>query len=165
LRSRSRPSPASLRTRGLDSPRLARLARSGAAAPAAGSAPTPAVPGELPERCELCGEPLPAEHRHLLDRRERRLLCACRACSLLFDRRAAGAGHYRLVPERRRRLEEFMLDDATWEQLRIPVELAFFFHSSAVQRMVAFYPSPMGATESRLELAAWDARGVARADR
>jgi hypothetical protein len=33
--------------------------------------------------------------------------------------------------------------------------MAFFFHSSAAGRVVAFYPSPMGATESRLELTAW----------
>ena len=34
--------------------------------------------------------------------------------------------------------------------------MAFFFYSSAVERVVAFYPSPMGATESRLELTAWE---------
>jgi len=108
------------------------------------------------ERCELCGEPLPAEHRHLLDLESRQLLCACRACSMLFDRRAAGGGHYRLLPDRRLRLDDFQLDDLAWEQLRIPVEMAFFFFSSAAKRVVAFYPSPMGATESRLELSAWE---------
>jgi hypothetical protein len=74
---------------------------------------------------------------------------------MLFDRRAAGGGHYRLLPERRLSLKGFKLTDLQWEQLRIPVEMAFFFHSSAAGRIVAFYPSPMGATESRLELAAW----------
>jgi len=59
------------------------------------------------------------------------------------------------VPERRLRLERFELDDLAWEQLRIPVDMAFFFHSSPAERVMAFYPSPMGATESRLELDAW----------
>jgi hypothetical protein len=74
----------------------------------------------------------------------------------LFDRRAAGGGHYRQVPDRRLRLEDFVLEDLVWEQLRIPVDMAFFFYSSAAGRVMAFYPSPMGATESRLELTAWD---------
>jgi hypothetical protein len=111
---------------------------------------------EQEERCDLCAAPLPAEHRHLLDLDSRRLLCACRACSMLFDRRAAGGGHYRLLPDRRLRLDDFALDELVWEKLRIPVEMAFFFYSSAVERVVAFYPSPMGATESRLELTAWE---------
>jgi hypothetical protein len=34
--------------------------------------------------------------------------------------------------------------------------MAFFFYSSSVERVVGFYPSPMGATESRLELTAWE---------
>jgi hypothetical protein len=108
------------------------------------------------ERCELCSAPLPGDHRHLVDLQSRQLLCACRACSLLFDRRAAGGGHYRLVPDRRLRLDDFALDEVTWEELRIPVDMAFFFYSSVAGRVMAFYPSPMGATESRLELSAWE---------
>jgi hypothetical protein len=34
--------------------------------------------------------------------------------------------------------------------------MAFFFHSTPAERVVAFYPSPAGATESLLDLAAWD---------
>lgn len=107
------------------------------------------------ERCELCAAPIPSAHRHLLDLRDRELICACRACSLLFDREAAGAGKYRLVPERRLRLTRFELSDLAWERLRIPVDMAFFFHSSAARRVVAYYPGPMGPTESQLELEAW----------
>jgi hypothetical protein len=33
--------------------------------------------------------------------------------------------------------------------------MAFFFHSTAAGRVVAFYPSPLGATESLLDLAEW----------
>jgi Family of unknown function (DUF5947) len=109
------------------------------------------------ERCELCGEPIAAEHRHLVDTRTRALLCACRACSLLFDRGAAGGGHLRLVPQRRVRLDGFRLDEAAWATLQLPVETAFLFESSAAGRVVAFYPSPVGATESLLELSAWEA--------
>jgi uncharacterized protein DUF5947 len=107
------------------------------------------------ERCELCAAPIAAEHRHLLDIDSRELMCACRACTVLFDRDAAGGRHYRLVPERRVRIDDLALDDLAWEQLRLPVDLAFFFHSSAAERVQAFYPGPMGATESLLTLRAW----------
>jgi hypothetical protein len=109
------------------------------------------------ERCDLCSEPIPPEHAHLMDVSARELLCACRACALLFDRTAAGAAgtHYRLVPDRRLRLEDFALDDVAWADLRLPVDMAFFFHSSTGGRVLAFYPGPMGATESLLGLEAW----------
>jgi uncharacterized protein DUF5947 len=110
---------------------------------------------EAQERCDLCGEPLPAEHRHLLDLESREVMCTCRPCRILFDRQAAGGGHFRLIPERRLRLSGFEMSDAAWEELRIPVDMAYFFHSSAAERVVAYYPGPMGATESLLELGAW----------
>ena len=106
------------------------------------------------EQCDLCAEPIAPEHRHLLDLESRRLLCACRACSILFDRSGAGGGHYRLIPDRVVALENVGLDDQTWQSFGIPVEMAFFFHSSAAGRVVAFYPSPLGATESLLDLEA-----------
>jgi uncharacterized protein DUF5947 len=132
---------------GLASPRLARLARQGAAPPAA--------PAPAPERCDLCGQPVPAEHRHLVDIESRELKCTCQACRILFDRREAGGGHFRLVPDRRRRLDDFVMDDVVWASLAIPVDMAFFFHATPAGRVVAFYPGPMGATESQLELDAW----------
>jgi hypothetical protein len=109
------------------------------------------------EGCELCGAPIVPEHRHLLDLRSRELMCACRACTILFDRREAGAGHYRLVGERRLRIDDLALDDALWEELRLPVDMAFFFRHSGEGRVKAYYPSPMGPTESQLELEAWEA--------
>jgi len=114
---------------------------------------------EALERCDLCSAPIAPEHRHLLDVSARELLCACQPCSVLFDRAAAGAGgrHYRLVPERRLLIEDFALDDVAWADLRLPVEMAFFFQSSEAGRVLAFYPGPMGATESLLELEAWRA--------
>ncbi|MGZ8665810.1 MAG: DUF5947 family protein [Solirubrobacterales bacterium] len=129
--------------------RLARLARRGAGEAEPG-------PDLAEERCELCSAPLPPEHRHLLDLRSRELMCACRACSTLFDRDAAGGEHFSLVGDRLLRLDDFEMSEAAWEELRIPVEIAFFFRNSAEQRVVAYYPGPMGPTESQLGLEAWE---------
>jgi Family of unknown function (DUF5947) len=130
----------------LASPRLRRLAQR----PATRSRDEP-----LEEECELCGLPIPPEHRHVLDLENRNLLCACRACAVLLDQRAAGGGHWRLVPERRLRLDEFRMPDELWEALNIPVDMAFFFNDTTAGRVVAYYPSPMGPTESQLRLDAW----------
>jgi Family of unknown function (DUF5947) len=108
------------------------------------------------ERCELCSEPIPPEHRHLLNVSTREIICACRPCSILFDREAASEGRYRLIPDRRLFLEDFEVSDAQWESLRIPVDMAFFFYSTPAERVVAFYPSPMGPTESLLKLSTWE---------
>ena len=107
------------------------------------------------ERCDLCGAPIPAEHRHLLEVATRGIMCSCRPCSILFDSRAASEGRYRLIPDRHLFLEDFEMSDARWESLRIPVDMAFFFHSAPAGRIVAFYPGPMGPTESLLKLSAW----------
>jgi hypothetical protein len=124
-------------------PRLAALART--------------APRAAPEeRCELCGGTLPPEHRHVADVESRSLLCACRACAILLGRPGAGGGHYRLVPERRLLLGGFHLGDERWAALQLPVDLAFFFRSTPAGRVVALYPSPLGATESQLALDAWD---------
>jgi hypothetical protein len=109
---------------------------------------------EALEHCDLCSAPIAADHRHLLDLRSRELACACRACTVLFDRGEA-AGHFRLVPERRLRLDDLQMDDLAWEELRLPVDLAFFFRASPEDHVLAFYPGPMGATESLLPLDAW----------
>jgi hypothetical protein len=130
--------------------RLARLAQRGASGAHARG------PAAAEERCELCSAPLPPEHRHLLDLRSRELMCACRACSTLFDREIAGGEHFRLVGDRLLRLDDFEMSEAAWEELRIPVEIAFFFRNSAEERVVAYYPGPMGPTESQLGLEAWE---------
>ena len=52
-------------------------------------------------------------------------------------------------------LTDFTLDRRGWEALQIPVGLAFFFHNSEMDKTVAFYPGPAGATESELDLDAW----------
>src|ERR671939_446270 len=108
------------------------------------------------EYCDLCGEPIPPDHRHLLEVSTREIMCVCRPCSILFDSEAASEGKYRLVPDRRFVLEDFEMSDVQWESLRIPVDMAFFFYSTPAERVAAFYPSPMGPTESLLKLSAWE---------
>jgi hypothetical protein len=117
--------------------------------------PAVAATGEAAEQCDMCAAPVGPGHRHLVDLNDRRMLCACRACTLLFDSAAAGGGHLRLLPTRRRRLDDFVLDEASWGRLRIPVDMAFFFRNTQAERVSAFYPSPAGPTESLLELEAW----------
>ena len=108
------------------------------------------------EHCDLCSEPIPPEHRHLLEVSTREMMCACRPCSILFDSEAASEGKYRLMPDRRLFLEDFEMSDVQWESLRVPVDMAFFFYSTPAERVVAFYPSPMWPTESLRKLSAWE---------
>lgn len=126
-------------------PPLAALARIAASRPAA-------VPGE---RCEMCAEPVGERHQHVVDLHSRALMCACRACYLLFADRHA-ALRYRAVPDRYLSFPRFRLDPVRWNELQIPVGLAFLFTNSAQGRTVAFYPGPAGATESELPLDAWE---------
>jgi hypothetical protein len=106
------------------------------------------------ERCEMCAEPIPDAHQHVVDLESRSLLCTCRPCYLLFTDSSAHL-RYRSVPDRYLSFEPFELGQAQWDELEIPVGLAFFFFNSALGRTAAFYPSPAGATESELPLDAW----------
>jgi len=106
------------------------------------------------ERCEICGAEISHEHEHLVEIANRKLLCSCGACSILFS----GTGEtsrYRRVPRTVRWLESFEMTDAQWESLSVPINLAFFFHSTPAGRVVAFYPSPAGPIESLLPLESW----------
>ena len=105
------------------------------------------------ERCELCSAEVAALHSHLLEPAQRKLICACQPCAILFDGHAEKK--YKRVPYRVRRLENFQLTDAQWDSLMIPIHLAFFFRSTPDARIVALYPSPAGATESLLSLDSW----------
>lgn len=105
------------------------------------------------ETCDLCSEPIPEPHRHLYEPAKRALVCACQACSLLFSSREAAT--YRLVPQTVRFLPDFQIDDALWAELSLPVNMAFLHYSTPAQRVVAYYPSPAGATESLLALDSW----------
>jgi hypothetical protein len=109
---------------------------------------------EAVERCELCGTQIEREHAHLFEPDTRHLLCTCQPCALLFA--SSEARRYRRVPRDVTRLRDFQLSDAQWEGFQIPINLAFFVRSSRTGRVFAMYPGPAGATESTLDLAAWD---------
>jgi hypothetical protein len=115
-------------------------------------------PGEV---CEMCGEVVASSHSHVASLSERRLMCTCRACYLLFTSEGAGARRLRAVPERYAHADDFVFTQARWDDLAIPVDLVFFFQQSDLddplgpRRVVACYPSPAGATESELDLAVW----------
>lgn len=108
------------------------------------------------ERCELCSEFIPHTHRHLLEMTARDVVCACRACSILFDNEAASGGAYRLIPDRTLMLEACVVTEARWNSFHIPVGMAFFLFNSTSGQPVVIYPSPMGPTEATLAPAAWE---------
>jgi hypothetical protein len=64
---------------------------------------------------------------------------------------------YRRIPRKITRLNDFKLEERVWESLMIPINMAFFFRSTAHGKMMAFYPSPAGAVESLLPLQSWNA--------
>src|SRR5579863_779168 len=90
------------------------------------------------ERCEMCSRELPAEHEHLVDPANRKLLCACDACAILFDGQS-GAKYLR-VPRRVLFLRDFQLTDAQWDGLTVPIDMVFFFMSTPHARVIALYP-------------------------
>jgi hypothetical protein len=112
-------------------------------------------PGDPAERCEMCGARIVEAHSHVVHLENRSLLCTCRPCALLFTERGAGRGRYRTVPDRYLHDPGRPISEADWDALRIPVRMAFFFHNSDLDRPLAFYPGPAGATESLLPLDAW----------
>jgi len=108
------------------------------------------------ERCEMCATSIDEDHhQHVVDVESRALMCTCRGCYLLFTDESATLRR-RAVPDRFLRFPGFALDQREWDDLQIPVGLAFMFRNSVQDRIVAFYPSPAGATESELPLEAWD---------
>jgi hypothetical protein len=117
-------------------------------------------PGEV---CEMCSEPIAEPHSHVAALATRRLMCTCRACYLLFTERGSGGQRMHAVPERYLHLADFAYSETQWDDLAIPVDLAFLFEQTAVGEsaapgelhVVACYPSPAGATESELDLSAW----------
>jgi hypothetical protein len=127
-------------------------------------APAPAPARALDDRCELCATEIPAEHGHVADLESSSLICACRACYLLFTHSQAGRGRYRSVPDRYLADPAHPISVSELDTLDVPVGLAFFLCGSAegadgadgAARVTGFYPSPAGATECRLDLPAWD---------
>jgi Family of unknown function (DUF5947) len=114
----------------------------------------PRAPAPSPEpetTCELCPVGIGEQHRHLIHLAERRIVCVCATCWAL----RSGDGDYRPVGNRIAWLDGFALSDEQWAAFQIPIGLAFFMISSVSGSVIALYPSPAGATESELDLAAW----------
>jgi hypothetical protein len=103
----------------------------------------------------MCATEVAPAHSHVADLAASSLLCVCRACYLLFTHGTAGGGRYRGVPDRYARDPSRPLTVAEWDELQIPVGLAFFLYSSQRGEVSGFYPSPAGATECLLDLPAW----------
>jgi Family of unknown function (DUF5947) len=145
-----------------------------------GAEPAPPVPDTdrqpdlAEEHCEFCAATIPATHGHVADLEQSSLKCACRACYLLFTHpgasslsRGAGQkapagqpaggahGRYHAVPDRYLRDSSRVMSVADWDELQIPVGLAFFLFRSQPGELGCFYPSPAGATECALDLPAW----------
>ena len=95
----------------------------------------------------------PAEHKHLLDLEERRIVCVCPTCWSM----RSGDARYRPTGSRTLWLEDF--DAAPTSCGRRSRSRSASRSSCARARranVVGLYPSPAGATECELDLDAWD---------
>ena len=124
--------------------------------------PAPAGPGRpatgrrpAEEPCEFCATDIGAEHGHVADLDNSTLICTCRACYLLLTNSEAGGGRYRAVPDRYLIDPARPLSAAEWDDSRSRSGSRSSC-ALALRRGHGFYPSPAGATESPLDLAAWD---------
>jgi hypothetical protein len=106
------------------------------------------------ETCEMCSRELASEHAHLLETANRKLICACEACAILFS--GNQNLKFKRVPRDVRFLSDFRLTDAQWDSLMMPIEMAFLYYSTPHGKIVAYYPSPAGPTESLLSLDTWN---------
>jgi hypothetical protein len=110
------------------------------------------LPGELESleaNCDLCSTSMPEDHRHLLHLDERRIVCVCESCWAL----RSGDAEYRPTGSRVVWLEDLDLPEDLWARFRVPIGLAFFLRGE--DGVVAFYPSPVGATEAEIDAEAW----------
>jgi hypothetical protein len=115
--------------------------------------PGPAAPAVATATCELCPIGIGEDHRHLLHLGERRIICVCETCWSM----RSGDPEFRPPGVRTLWLEDFVMPQDVWTAFQIPIGLAFMLRSSVSGSIIALYPSPAGATESELELTAWDA--------
>ncbi|HEX3987408.1 MAG TPA: DUF5947 family protein [Acidobacteriaceae bacterium] len=139
-------------------PRNQSLAAPSPADPLAGLRRFTRAQAPVIERCELCGLALGPEHPHLLERQSRRIACACTACALLFY--GPGSGRYLRIPEHILHLTDFSFTDMEWEEMALPIGLAFFV-SDPEGRPIALYPGPAGVVESLIPIPAWSGRVAA----
>ena len=103
-------------------------------------------------RCDFCSLGLAEGHRHLLEMTARKLVCVCDPCALRFQN--VTDGRFKLIPREVYELRDLPITEAEWNELALPISLAFFYRSSITGRTAALCPSPAGATESLVPLPA-----------
>ena len=57
-----------------------------------------------------------------------------------------------MIPREVRALRDLPITEAEWNDLALPINLAFFYQNSATGKTVALYPGPAGVTESLVPL-------------
>lgn len=102
----------------------------------------------------MCSRELATTHAHLLETISRKLVCSCEPCAILFS--GNQNLKFKRVPRDVRFLSDFRMTDAQWDSLMIPIEMAFLFYSTPHGKVMAYYPSPAGPTESLLSLDTWN---------
>ena len=80
------------------------------------------------------------EHEHLVEPANRKLICACDACAILFE--GQSGTKYKRVPREVLFLQDFQLSDAQWDGLMVPIEMAFFFKSTPHGKSDCALPKP-----------------------
>ncbi len=89
----------------------------------------------------MCAAAIGEPHQHVVDLDSRALMCTCRPCYLLFtDDRATL--RYRAVPDRYLSFPDLSVDGRAWDELQIPVGLAFLFHNSVLGPDGRVLPGP-----------------------
>jgi len=101
------------------------------------------------ERCDGCGAALPNVHAHQFEPGRRQVRCACAQC-------AATEGTWIEIPRTVRSIAGFQITDWQWEEMAIPISLAFFSYCSPAQRVLVFYPGPAGAAQSTMYSGSWE---------
>lgn len=105
-------------------------------------------------RCELCSLPLAELHRHLFESATKELVCACDGCAYTFQ--GVAGTRYKPVPRDARALDDAVASQIPWEQLSLPINLAFFVRDGDTGHVCGYYPSPGGVTKSNLPFDAFD---------
>jgi hypothetical protein len=106
--------------------------------------------------CELCSAPIGEPHRHVVERGQRGVLCACTGCGILFTR-SIGDWRYRTVPDRVRKDRGFAITRDRLADLGVPVSLAICYQDSSRDHGVVCYPGPAGLAEAELDAEVWRA--------
>lgn len=106
----------------------------------------------LLERCDCCRAAIGSQHQHRWVSSTRALECVCAACATSVD---SPGSAWVPVARRTEALDDFRMTEQDWERLGLPIRLAFFVVDGRDGHARAFFPSPAGATESRLDQDDW----------